>query len=58
MHDESETKAAAWHHVLAMCVVMACGIVLVMMEVCHHAWFGMKNAWFCLKKCGKNTKSE
>jgi len=58
MHDESKAKDAAWHHVLAMCVVMMCGIALVMVEVCHHVCNHMKNAWVCLKKCSKNTQNE
>lgn len=57
MHDEPDADHA-WHHVLAMAVVMACGAVLVTMEVCDHAWMGMKNAWMGMKKCGKNTQNE
>ena len=57
MHDEPDASDA-WHHVLAVMVVIACGAVLVTMEVCYHVCNGIKNAWMRMKKCGKNTKSQ
>ena len=57
MHDEPDASDA-WHHVLAVMVVIACGAVLVTMEVCYHVCNGIKNAWMRMKKCGKNTQNE